>query len=329
MRTEGSDAKLRGGDLMYVVGPDKAKTEYVVDASGTAYRIAAQQNDSEQLLRALGINEANQEPERVSRNWLDTLHQGTPISFPTLPGNPGDPAGLNSTLLDDSANKIGMVLKTPAQFYVVLRGRVAPITDFTAHLLLGSPALVSLGQQGEALKVSPGAVAAGRPFGPANWPKYEPKTVNEASTAAGSRNTVCNVLNKVDGDNGRTTLSTWAGTKFPAPLPTGSSSAYVTAGSGQLYRQFQGTETAAGPVFLVTDTGLRYAMQSNSDSGADDSGIGTTGKQRKAQREEAKLAVTSLGYDKVDPAPIPYAWSQFLPTGPRLSTTAARQPQGS
>ncbi|MFD5119265.1 type VII secretion protein EccB [Streptomyces sp. NPDC058385] len=329
MKTEGSDAKLHGGDLMYVVGPDKAKTEYVVDSGGTAYRIAAQGDDSEQLLRALGIDQANQEPERVSRNWLDTLHQGTPISFPTLPGKPGDPAGLNSTLLDDSANKVGMVLKTPDQFYVVLPGKVSPITDFTAHLLLGSPALVSLGQRGEALKVSPGAVAASQPFGPANWPKYEPKTVNEASTAAGSRNTVCNVLNKVNSDNGRTTLSTWAGTKFPAPLPTGSSSAYVTAGSGQLYRQFQGTETAAGPVFLVTDTGLRYAMQSNSDSGADDAGIGTTAKQRKAQRAEAKLAVTSLGYDKVDPAPIPVAWSQFLPTGPRLSTTAARQPQGS
>ncbi|MFE6801924.1 type VII secretion protein EccB [Streptomyces sp. NPDC057681] len=329
LKTESRDAKLRGGDLMYVVGQDKAKTEYVVDARGTAYRIAAQaEEDKQQLLRALDIDAENQEPQRVSRDWLDTLHQGTPISFPTIEGKPGDPAGANSTL-DDSANRVGMVLKTPDQYYVVLPGKVAPITDFTAHLLLYSPALVPLAQGGEPLKVSPGAVVAGQGFGPGNWPKYAPKTVNEASTGTGSRNTVCNVLNKVDSDNGRTTLSTWAGTKFPAPLPTGSSSAYVTAGSGQLYRQFQGTETAAGPVFLVTDTGLRYAMQSNSDSGADDAGIGTTEKERKQQRTEAKQAATRLGYDKVDPAPIPVAWSEFLPTGPRLSTTAARQPQGS
>ncbi|MCX4642803.1 MULTISPECIES: type VII secretion protein EccB [unclassified Streptomyces] len=328
-KTEGRD-KLRGGDLMYVVGPDTAKTEYVVDASGTAYRIAKQttKENQQKLLTALDIAAGNQEPQRVSRDWLDTLHKGMPITFPTLEGHPGDSANANSTL-DDSANRVGMVLKTPDQYYVVLPGKVAPVSDFTAHLLLGSPDLVGLGQAGEATKVSPGAVVASQSFGPANWPTYTPKTVNEASTAAGSRNTVCNVLNKVNSDNGRTTLSTWAGKNFPAPLPVGSSSAYVTAGSGQLYRQFTGTETKVGPVFLVTDTGLRYAMQSNSDSGADDSGIGTTPKERKAQREAAGQAVTRLGYENVDQAPIPLAWSQFLPTGPRLSTTAARQPQGS
>lgn len=329
-KTEGRESKLHGGDLMYVVGPDKAKTEYVVDASGTAYPIAKQTTKKEQqnLLTALDITDTNQEPQRVSRDWLDTLHKGAPITFPTLEGNPGDSANANSTL-DDSANRVGMVLKTPDQYYVVLPGKVAPVSDFTAHLLLYSPDLVPLNQGGEPLKVSPGAVAAGQSFGPANWPTYTPNKVNEASTGTGSRNTVCNVLNKVDRDNGGTTLSTWAGTKFPAPLPTGSSSAYVTAGSGQLYRQFTGTATKVGSVFLVTDTGLRYAMQSNSDSGSDDAGIGTTEKQRKDLRDQAKQAVTRLGYDKVDPAPIPYAWSQFLPTGPRLSATAARQPQGS
>ncbi|MFG2524272.1 type VII secretion protein EccB [Streptomyces sp. NPDC048527] len=327
-KVEGRESKLHGGDLMYVVGPDKAKTEYVVDASGTAYPIAVQATKERQqkLLTALKIDTANQEPQRVSRDWLDTLHKGAPITFPKLEGHPGDSANANSTL-DDSVNRVGMVLKTPDQYYVVLPGKVAPVTDFTAHLLLGSPDLVRLGQPGEATKVSPGAVVASQSFGLDNWPKYKPEPVNEASSAAGSRNTVCNVLDKVD--NGRTTLSTWAGTKFPAPLPVGSSSAYVTAGSGQLYRQFTGTATKVGPVFLVTDTGLRYAMQSNSDSGADDAGIGTTKKQREALRQEAKLAQTSLGYDKVDPTPIPYAWSQFLPTGPRLSSTAARQPQGS
>lgn len=79
----------------------------------------------------------------------------------------------------------------------------------------------------------------------------------------------------------------------------------------------------------MTDTGLRYAMQSNGDSATDDAGIGTTAKDRKQLEQEAELAQISLGYSGVDPAPIPVAWSSFLSTGPRLSTSAARQPQGS
>ena len=103
----------------------------------------------------------------------------------------------------------------------------------------------------------------------------------------------------------------------------------MTPGSGQLYRQFQGSETEAGAVFLVTDTGLRYALQSNSDSATDDAGIGTSAEKRKQLLAEAKQAQTRLGYKEADPAPIPASWSAFLPTGPRLSTAAARQPQGS
>lgn len=142
---------------------------------------------------------------------------------------------------------------------------------------------------------------------------------------------MCNVLRSVSDKNGTSTLSTWVGTGFPATLPTGSSSAYVTPGSGQLFRQFKGSSPESGPLFLVTDTGLRYAMQSNGDSVEDDSGIGESGtKEEKAQaQQEAQQAQNHLGYKDVDPAPVPAAWSAFLPTGPRLSTGAARQPQGS
>ncbi|MBH0245953.1 type VII secretion protein EccB, partial [Streptomyces cavourensis] len=158
-----------------------------------------------------------------------------------------------------------------------------------------------------------------------------PKPVNSPDVGKGSRNTVCNVLRDVDADNGATTLSTWVGTGFPATLPTGSSSAYVTPGSGEFFRQFKGSKTDVGFLFLVTDTGLRYAMQSNSDSGQDDSGIGASGseKEQQARRQEAQQAQNLLGYKDVDPTPVPAVWSTFLPTGPRLSTGAASQPQGS
>lgn len=327
-RTEGH-ARLRDGDLMYVVGPD-GTTQYVVDARGDAYRLA--DPTDKELLKALDTQ--GRPPQRVSQEWLATLHKGDPISIPEIDGTPGAKAGAFSGLRQyDRYDKIGMVIKAydgrRMQYYVVLRGSVARISQFTATLLLNSRDLVAVGQAGEAQQVSPGAVTDSTTFmQDKKWPTYQPKTVNDGAGATTGRDTVCNVLRSIGAD-GRTTLSTWAGTDFPAQLPTGSSSAYVTAGSGLLFRQFQGTETKAGGVFLVTDTGLRYALQSNSDSATDDKGIGTSAEQRKAELNEAKIAQTRLGYTHVTPSPVPVEWSTFLPTGPRLSEAAARQPQGS
>ncbi|GAA4947958.1 hypothetical protein GCM10023238_12800 [Streptomyces heliomycini] len=186
------------------------------------------------------------------------------------------------------------------------------------------------GEAGEAQQVSPGAVVDSTEFeGQRNWPSYRPETVNDGATATSGANTVCSVLRSVDAKNGRTTLSTWVGTDFPEQLPPARPAPTSPPGSGQLYRQFQGTETDAGGVFLVTDTGLRYALQSNSDSATDDEGIGTSDEQREQGLNEARIAQTRLGYEKVAPSPVPAQWSTFLPTGPRLSESAARQPQGS
>ncbi|MFI1169448.1 type VII secretion protein EccB [Streptomyces sp. NPDC020801] len=324
-KTQGKEL-LHGGELLYVVDPDKNR--YVVDASGRAYAV---DGNDELLLRT--IVGSGREPERVSKEWLATLHRGDPITFPAIDGVPGAAAGAPGQL-DASVNRVGMVLKAfdnnKEQYYVVLPGRVAPVSAFVAQLLLFSKDLARLGQAGHAHEMSPGAFRPGKAFGTEhNWPAEDPVPVNDPSDATGSRSTVCNVLSGVNADNGDTTLTTWAGTDFPAPLPIGSASAYVTPGSGQVYRQFQGRETKAGPVFLVTDTGLRYVLQSNSDSATEDAGIGTTAKERKQLEQEAKEAQTRLGYANVNPAPIPAAWSEFLPTGPRLSTAAARQPQGS
>ncbi|CAL9308766.1 MULTISPECIES: type VII secretion protein EccB [unclassified Streptomyces] len=327
-RTDG-EGRLSGGDLLYVEGPAPERTRYIVDGAGTAYPV----KNNELLLRQL-VGQGRT-PQRVSAGWLDTLHKGDEVDFPSIEGTPGAPANVPGEL-DDEVNKVGMVLTatdgTKKQQYVVLPGRVAPVTDFTAKLLLNSRELIELGQDGQATSVSAAAFQPGEAFGAdKKWPRHAPKPVNSASTDEGSRNTVCNVLREVDEDNGSTTLSTWAGDAFPAPLPTGSSSAYVTPGTGLLFRQFSGANTRAGFLFLVTDTGLRYAMQSNGDNPADDSGIGSSGsaEEKKARLLEAQQAQNRLGYKDVDPQPVPAAWSAFLPTGPRLSTAAARQPQGS
>jgi type VII secretion protein EccB len=325
-RTEGTE-RLRGGDLLYVEGPDRVR--HVVDADGTAYPL----ENEELLLRQVVGQEAV--PQRVSAAWLATLHKGDRVTFPTVPGEPGEPAGAPGSLKAGD-NRIGVVLKAVdgprERHYVVLKGRVAPVSDFTAKLLLGSRALAGVGQTGRATLVSPGDFVPGEAFGAGTaWPEHLPRAVNDPTAGEDGRDTVCSVLREVDGDSGATTLSTWAGTGFPAPLATGSSSAYVTPGSGQLYRQFKGSDTRTGFLFLVTDTGLRYAMQSNSDGTADDSGIGSSGteEERAARLQEAQQAQSRLGYKDVEPVPVPAAWSEFLPTGPRLSTASARQPQGS
>lgn len=326
-KTEGTN-RLTGGELMYVEGPDKAR--HIVDATGKAYEVDA---DDDVLLQL--VVGKDRKPQRVSAAWLATLHRGDAVEFPEIDGTVGADAGIGGEL-DTALDKVGTILTatdgTKDQKYVVLAGRVAPVSDFTAKLLLGSPDLIEVGQNGRATSVSAAAFRPGAPFGQDNdWPENEPDAVNSASTGEGSRNTVCNVLREVDADSGDTKLSTWAGTGFPGTLATGATSAYVTPGSGQLFRQFTGDTTKSGFLFLVTDTGLRYAMQSNGDSATDDSGIGESGseKEKQAARDEVQRAQNRLGYQDVDAAPMPAAWAGLLPTGPRLSTGAARQPQGS
>jgi type VII secretion protein EccB len=323
--------RLTGGQLMYVVADDKKKTEYVVDAHGSKYPLTARTpREKQQLQRALGA--ANRTPQKVSDQWLATLHEGSPVAFPAVDGTPGAVASTQGSL-DSDANKVGTVLVTRGadqtkQYYVVLRNRIADITPFTAQLLLSSPDLAQVNGSGQARQVSAGQIVTNGAFGDANtWPSAAPTTVNATGTTGG-RSVVCNTLRGVGAGN-RTTLSTWAGKDFPKDLPTGSSSAYVTPGSGQLFRQVKGSDTKSGSLFLVTDTGLRYALQSNSDGDATGKRVGGSAKQSKELLQQAQIAQTRLGYDKTTPAQIPAEWSTLLPTGPRLSEAAARTPQGS
>ncbi|MGV9316884.1 type VII secretion protein EccB, partial [Streptomyces sp. NPDC003691] len=165
------ERKLTGGQLLYV---ESGKDRYIVDAAGTAYPV----DDDEALLRQL-VGQ-NRKPQRVSPQWLATLHKGDRITFPELPGGIGDDAGVPGSL-EDGANRVGMILQatdgTEEQHYVVLEGRVAPITDFMAKLLLNSSdrELIGLGQNGRATQVSAGAITPGKAFGDdRTWPAEAP-----------------------------------------------------------------------------------------------------------------------------------------------------------
>ncbi|MFD0343559.1 type VII secretion protein EccB [Streptomyces sp. NPDC127117] len=328
--TEGRH-RLAGGQVLYVQGQDR--TRYLVDAKGTKYRIAETAADDGHLTSALV---GSRQPQSVTDDWLATLHEGSPVVFPRIPGNVGDPAHVAGQLSDEE-NRVGMVLRSRTgegtSYYVVLEGRAQRVSEFTAWLLITSPQTAELNLEGEARAVGlQDFVPDTAPFAgqAAHWPAHRTRQVNSAEGGSGSRDTVCSVLRNVDG-TGRTTLSTWAGTAYPATIAAGGTSTYVTPGSGLLYTQVRGRQTRPdGSLFLVTDTGLRYAVQANGDSDARRSDIGAGDQQRQSDgRPEPSQAQSRLGYEKVMPALVPIEWSDFLAKGPRLDTNGARQPQGS
>ncbi|MEU7167912.1 type VII secretion protein EccB [Streptomyces morookaense] len=330
--------RLHDNQALYVQGPDDAR--YLVDPQGTKYLLggtdwkSADPGDRNLLLRSVFKDGA--EPQRVTKDWLDTFTDGAPIAFPDLPGEAGAKAGV--TTLPAQADRVGTVLEAPTgngtQNYVVLPGKVQRVSEFVAKLLLDSRKLAVLDQAGRPTRVAASAFTPdGTEFaGGQHWPARVPVQANSVDpTAADPRNTVCSIFGGLD-DKGTPQLATWAGTDYPATTPDGATSAYVTPGSGLLYRQVTGHQTKSGSVFLVTDTGLRYAVQSNNDSGTGKSKIGSDGKgaaEDPTAPQEVNQAQVRLGYQNVDPVPVPANWSGFLPTGPRLDTNSARQPQGS
>ncbi|MFF3750709.1 type VII secretion protein EccB [Streptomyces sp. NPDC002018] len=326
-RTEGK-RRLTGGQVLYVQG-QKDTARFLVDAGGTKYQI--RETASDHLTRALVGSRA---PQPVTDDWLATLHTGSPVEFPEITDPVSADAGVGGGLTA-AQDRVGMVLLAQtgagAQHYVVLPGRIQPVTAFTAWLLINSPQTDDLDMAGRAVTVDAASFTPESEFFGARyrWPEQKASQVN-AVGGEGARDTVCSVLRKVD-DRGATALSTWAGPSYPADITAGGTSTYVTPGSGLLYTQVQGRQTRPdGSLFLVTDTGLRYAVQANGDSDAARSDIGTGGRSEEQDgRPEPSQAQIRLGYEKVTPSPVPIAWSEFLSKGPRLDTNSARQPQGS
>ncbi|MFC6061522.1 type VII secretion protein EccB [Streptomyces ochraceiscleroticus] len=322
--------RLKRGDVMYVRG--QGGKLYMVDHRGYKYELA----NNEKLLRPLMGTEGTDKPQRVSNDWLDTLKPGDPIDFQSVGPGVGNVPNIPGDTLPQEINKIGTVLKAPyngsMQHYVVLKDRIAPITDFMAYLLLASPELGTLHQAAKPVQVGSQSFTPGAEFGGnLRWPETKTHRVNFPAGTYGGRDTVCSVLRGVDSQDADTTLSTWAGTNYPQKIVNDTTSAYVTPGSGLLFRQVQGSDTSTGSVFLATDSGLRYGVQTNGDSGTATSEIGTDGgkKSKEQAQQEAMKAQKRLGYGGIKPVPVPLTWSKFLPTGPRLDTNSARQPQGS
>ncbi|ROQ34715.1 type VII secretion protein EccB [Streptomyces sp. PanSC19] len=320
--------ELKNGEILYVKG-QKGNAQFIVDRTGTKYPVKA---DDPRLLTALVG--PNKEPQPVTDDWLATLKTGDEIDFPEIEGNVGAATDIPDSNLNGTENRVGLVLLARTgsgpQYYVVLPGKVQPVTPFTAWLIINSPQTRDLDMDGQPTTVDASSFVSDPAVfhADARWPTLKPQQVN-AATGNGARDTVCNVLTDVD-EKGGTTLTTWAGTEYPADITAGGTSTYVTPGTGLLYTQIQGKQkTPDGSLFLVTDTGLRYAVQANGDSDSARSEIGAGEQKQTDGRPEPSDAQKRLGYDKVQPVLVPIEWSEFLSKGPRLDTNSARQPQGS
>jgi type VII secretion protein EccB len=342
-----STFKLAGGDALYVQGPDggdgKGTVDYLVDAKGFRHELrpargAVQQQDARAV--RTGLFGPNPKPQQVSQQWLDTLGDGTPITFPGLQGFLASGAPSTVRLSSHSDDVVGRVLSfdsnsdgTVDAYYVVGQDQIYKLTDFQAQLFINNPAIGGL-YPGNAVVVNRLTPADEARWAkdelpvPADWPLKRPnRAVNGIDVEGSTRNVVCSTY---EGLNGTTVQrSVWASSSYPASFTSGAASAHVTAGHGLLYRAMDGTDVNSGTVFLITETGLRYQVQANNDSDAKPGAAAAKNAQSGQAAGQDAGAQARLGYKDIQPGVVPKPWSDLVPAGPNLSTAAATKPQNS
>ncbi|MFC7308693.1 type VII secretion protein EccB [Streptomyces monticola] len=332
------EGKVSSKEALYVYEPE-SKLRFLVDGKGNVFRLGNNEVNADpvqtrNLLNAVVGGSA--EPQPVSAQWLKTLRDRGPITFPDVPGA-GGTTGVQG--LPEEATTIGKVLKAEdAQgegYFVVLKDEVAAISPFVAGLLRNSPtAKLAYGtESAEPIEVDATDITAANGgevpefFNDKGWPQRPPKQANAVDEATGTvNNTSCSVF---DGKASRSGLglAAWAGKAYPKKVIADSLNAYVSSGSGLIFQEVRSATGGGGGWYLLTDTGLRYSLPSGNDSAADKDGSKATG-SKDGQPSETDKARTRLGYEKVKrPAIVPRNWAEFIPKGPMLDTGSAAQEQ--
>jgi type VII secretion protein EccB len=310
--------RLASREALYVED-SQTGVQYVVTGDGTKLRLSASKPGERALLTQLAMRDPG-EPQKVSSQWLATLNQGTSLRFPTLDATAGSQphfSGLGA--LPAQARHVGAVLKSSASgapyYYVVLDQGVRRFSPLVAKLIMGGV------NQKQPYSVTPlEAANAGATkdmdTGGKGWPENTLVPVNRTAQGLNSvsRTVSCSVYTGRMSADGKPKLAAWAGHDYPANIVEGSASAYVSSGSGLLYQEVSG-RGGGGRQYLLTDSGLRYALAGSSggQEGGDDKG---------------KSARVRLGYEKAKIARVPGGWSALLPKGPTLDSKSASQEQG-
>jgi hypothetical protein len=351
------DAQINGQQS--AVATQSKLAYYLVDSQGRSHAIGGTQtSDADKRAMITAVFGENAEPQRVKSAWLDTLKLGSAIYFPQVPGMDPNVKSANSSVQLQNAEdrKIGRLVKYGEKNYVVGKDELYPITDFQSALLERNPALQGLYNQdkdprpkvdeltpAEQSKYGQGTLKENKLNLMDDWPAKAGAPVNNWNAAKDAKNVVCSTFDGMDADGKTARRSIWVDTTYPAKYSIGAGSAHVTPGFGQYYRALDANAEGSGSDFLITETGLRYSIQSNSDaagvrkqaqqsqqaSPASPSAAAQPDPQQDEakQEEEAGGTQARLGYKNIQPSPVPREWSDLVPDGPVLSTDGAAQPQ--
>lgn len=237
-------------------------------------------------------------PMRVDRALLDAVTAGPDLTALSLPGvgqpSPKKVGGANAD--------VGDVFRSGQQYYVMTRAGLATIGGVSAALLLAN---------GKTAKEIPAAQAAAV-FDPAvvepeGFPQAKPQLRADTTDT-----TICAQFGAAAAGGRQTPSLSLYGpgaeqlTLDPnrAKTGTGATADQVTVpeGRGALVQALPGADSkATGTVYLITDQGIRYALQDGGDV--------------KTQ--------AALGYDGVTPVGVPPGLLALVPSGPTLDPVLA------
>jgi type VII secretion protein EccB len=277
----------------------------VVAAGGSSYLVWQGRRlrlDAPWMTSALGLGQAP--VAQVSQTWLTAVPAGPDLRAFSLSG-----AGHPGPKLGGQATRVGEVLTTYNMggrdaLFLVEQDGVAAITATQAALDLASPGTAAAYPAGPARPVTVSAPAIGSaPRGSQPLPDgagvpASPPTETAAPTAS-------DVPCIAYPGSGRTApVLEW--TAPPAGSPpavrapgvsgaaTDADLVSVASGGGALIQPVTATGAGAGPLYLVTGAGVKFAVPATSDA-------------------------TALGYQASQAAPLPAPLLELLPTGPSLN----------
>ncbi|MET8628161.1 type VII secretion protein EccB [Kitasatospora sp. NPDC004669] len=340
---------------------------YLVDAQGRKHEIGSpQSDDKERKALITAVFGPNAVPQRVKREWLDTLVAATPITFPEVKGT-ADSQGPNSQVEmgNQADRRVGRLVHYQDRRYVVGKDRLYLITPFQEELIRQNPANQMLYKYDQDKKPRSDDMTPDEqsklntdtrlPGTVDDWPLKSGAPVNNWQDRQDARLVVCSTFDGLAEDGRTPKRSVWAGTAYPAPYNNGAGAAYVTPGHGLFYRAMDnatGGNSAnaaaggSGTDFLITETGLRYSVPANGDgghgptpsAGASGAAKATTpppstpnpasGDQPTQNPDDQPGGNQArLGYQNVQPLPVPKEWSNLVPAGPPLTAKSAAQPQ--
>ncbi|MFD0279577.1 type VII secretion protein EccB [Kitasatospora sp. NPDC127111] len=329
---------------------------FLVDSKGRKHALAPNEPDEAKAPLMSAIFGPNAVPQRVKREWVDTLATGSDIVFPKIDGLVPDVKGPNSSVALDNAQdrKIGRLVRFDDRFYVVGKDRLYLITPFQADLIRQNPALQPLYNQdadktprvdritpAEHSKLKSDTPLMGE--GGKDWPTKTGAPANNWQAPKDARTVVCSTYDGVAEDGKTPRRSVWVGADYPVQYGGGAVSAHVTPGLGLFYRALDNGAEGSGSDYLITETGLRYAVPANSTGGKGGAATPAPGQPSPTasktpsaqptdpaapqQQEETGGNQARLGYGGLQPVPVPQVWSNLVPAGPALNSKSAAQQQ--